>query len=54
LTWIQSYVRDPSRRELLFELNQARERLLKEAPGAEHTGQVDRSYANLVRMWSEL
>jgi PKHD-type hydroxylase len=54
LTWIQSYVRDPARRELLFELNQARERLLKEAPGAEHTGQVDRSYANLVRMWSDL
>ena len=54
LTWIQSYVRDPAQRELLYELNQAREALLKEAPGAEHTGLVDRSYANLVRMWSEL
>ncbi|MFP4062930.1 MAG: Fe2+-dependent dioxygenase [Halochromatium sp.] len=54
LTWIQSYVRDPARRELLYELNQARELLLQEAPGAEHTGWVDRSYANLVRMWSEL
>ncbi len=54
LTWIQSYVRDPAQRELLYELNQARELLLKEAPGAEHTGHVDRSYANLVRMWSEL
>jgi PKHD-type hydroxylase len=54
LTWIQSYVRDPARRELLYELNLAREALLKEAPGAEHTGYVDRSYANLVRMWSDL
>jgi PKHD-type hydroxylase len=54
LTWIQSYVRDPSQRELLFELNQAREKLLKEAPAAEHTALVDRSYANLVRMWSDL
>lgn len=54
LTWIQSYVRDPAQRELLYELNQAREVLLKEAPAAEHTAQVDRSYANLVRMWSEL
>ena len=54
LTWVQSYVRDPARRELLYELNLARERLLKSAPGAEHTGYVDRSYANLVRMWSEL
>jgi len=54
LTWIQSYVRDPARRELLYELNLAREHLLKEAPGTEHTGQVDRSYTNLVRMWSDL
>jgi PKHD-type hydroxylase len=54
LTWIQSYVRDPARRELLYELNLAREHLLREAPGTEHTGQVDRSYANLVRMWSEI
>jgi PKHD-type hydroxylase len=54
LTWIQSYVRDPARRELLYELNLAREYLLREAPGTEHTGQVDRSYANLVRMWSEI
>jgi PKHD-type hydroxylase len=54
LTWIQSYVRDPARRELLYELNLARECLLREAPGAEHTGHVDRSYANLVRMWSDI
>lgn len=54
LTWIQSYVRDPQRRELLYELNLAREHLLRTDPGAEHTGYVDRSYANLVRMWSDL
>jgi PKHD-type hydroxylase len=54
LTWIQSYVRDPSQRELLYELNLARERMLREAPEAETTGYVDRSYANLMRMWAEL
>ncbi|MBK1704857.1 Fe2+-dependent dioxygenase [Halochromatium glycolicum] len=54
LTWVQSYVRDPAQRELLYELNLARETLLKAAPETEHTAQVDRSYANLVRMWSEL
>jgi len=54
LTWIQSYVRDPAQRELLFELNLARERMLKEAPEADTTGYVDRSYANLLRMWAEL
>ena len=54
LTWIQSYVRNPERRELLYELNLAREKLLREAPGEETTGYVDRSYANLLRMWAEL
>jgi PKHD-type hydroxylase len=54
LTWIQSYVRDAARRELLYELNLARERLLKDSPGTETTGYVDRSYANLVRMWADL
>jgi PKHD-type hydroxylase len=54
LTWIQSYVRDPARRELLYELNLARERLLKDQPGTETAGWVDRSYANLLRMWGEL
>ncbi|MBK1633530.1 Fe2+-dependent dioxygenase [Thiohalocapsa halophila] len=54
LTWIQSYVRDPARRELLYELNLAREHLLKTAPEGEHTAQVDRSYSNLVRMWGDV
>jgi PKHD-type hydroxylase len=54
LTWIQSYVRDAARRELLYELNLAREGLLKEAPGSETTGYVDCSYANLLRMWADL
>ncbi len=54
LTWIQSYVRDPAQRELLHELNQAREYLLKEAPDQEATSYVDRSYANLLRMWGDV
>ncbi len=54
LTWIQSYVRDAAQRELLYELNLARERLLKEAPEDPMTGYVDRSYANLLRMWADV
>jgi PKHD-type hydroxylase len=54
LTWIQSYVRDPAQRELLYELNLAREHLLKSAPDDAATAYLDRSYANLVRMWSDL
>ena len=54
LTWMQSYVRDAARRELLFELDQAREHLLRTDPDAETSKYVDRCYANLLRMWGEL
>ncbi len=54
LLWIQSHVRDPAQRELLFDLNQAREQLLREAPEARSTALVDKSFANLVRMWSDV
>jgi PKHD-type hydroxylase len=54
LCWVQSLVRDPAQRELLFELGQARERLLANARGSEESDWVDRSYVNLLRMWSEL
>ena len=54
LCWVQSLVRDPSQRELLFELGQARDRLLANARGSEESEWVDRSYVNLLRMWSEL
>jgi PKHD-type hydroxylase len=54
VTWAQSAVRDPARRELLYGLNQAREKLLREAPQAPETAQVNTAYVNLVRMWSEV
>ena len=54
VSWIQSMVRDPARRELLHELNTAREALMKTAPNDPVTQQVDRSYSNLLRMWAEL
>jgi PKHD-type hydroxylase len=54
VTWVQSLVRDPARRELLYQLNQARETLLKQSPEAPETAQVNTAYVNLVRMWSEL
>lgn len=54
VTWLQSAVRDPAKRELLYELNQARETLLRNAPDAPETALVNRSFVNLVRMWSEV
>ena len=54
VTWVQSLVRDPARRELLYELNQAREKLLQTAPDAEETAKVNTAYMNLVRMWGDI
>lgn len=54
LTWIQSYVRDAARRELLYELDSAREKLLRELPQDAASALVDRSYTNLLRMWAEV
>ncbi len=54
VTWCQSMIRDPAKRELLYQLNQARESLLKNRPDDKETKQVDVSYVNLFRMWSEL
>ena len=54
ITWAQSLVRDPARRELLYGLNAAREKLLQTAPDATETAQVNAAYLNLIRMWSDI
>ena len=54
VVWLQSMIRDPAKRELLYELDQARNKLLQDNPDAEESKQVDHSYVNLVRMWSEV
>ena len=54
VTWVQSLVRDPARRELLYGLNQAREALLSNSPDAPETAQVNAAYLNLVRMWADI
>lgn len=54
IVWLQSMVRDAAKRELLFELDQARNILLQQNPESVEAKQVDRSYVNLLRMWSEV
>jgi len=53
VTWLQSMVRDPAKRELLYKLHQARELLLEKSVGSQETELVSNSYVNLVRMWSD-
>ncbi len=54
VTWIQSMVRDAAKRELLFDLDQARNTLLRQNSEDHTAQQVDRSYVNLLRRWSEV
>ena len=54
VSWIQSSIRDAGKRELLFELNQAREILLTEQPGSKASNKVSASFNNLVRRWVEM
>jgi len=53
VTWVQSRVRDPARREILIDLDLARSKLESTAPKAEETDRAGRAYANLLRMWAE-
>lgn len=54
VTWLQSLVREPARRELLYDMYLVKEKLLAEAPGDEDTKRLDRSYVNLIRMWGDV
>lgn len=54
VTWLQSLVRDPARRELLHELNSVRERLLATKADSEDAQLINKTYVNLVRMWGDL
>ena len=54
VTWLQSLVRDPARRELLHELNSVRERMLANTPESEDAKLINKTYVNLVRMWGDL
>ena len=52
--WIQSLVRDDSRRSLLFDLDVAIQRLAPRLPDDPSVVQLTGVYHNLVRQWAEL
>ena len=49
VTWVQSRVRDPAKRQILFDLGTSSERLVDTACGA----RLSRSYWNLMRLWAD-
>ena len=54
VTWAQSMIKDNAKRELLYELGQARETLLESHKNSVVASQVSNVYANLVRRWCEV
>ncbi len=51
--WIQSYVRDNSAREILWDLAQARDQLSAEAATRSACERVNKAHTNLLRRWAE-
>jgi len=51
--WARSFVRDATRRELLFDLDTARRQLFAREGKSAELDLVSKSFANLMRMWVE-
>ncbi len=54
ITWVQSFVRDAGRREVLHDLDLVRHALARSAPDAPETDLAFKCYANVLRMWAEV
>ena len=52
--WVQSMVRDDSRRALLFDMDNAIQRLNKDVPSHPSIVQLTGVYHNMLRIWAEL
>lgn len=51
--WIQSIVRDPTQRQMLFDLDQAIQRITADTPDSDALLPLTGHYNNLVRMWAD-
>jgi PKHD-type hydroxylase len=53
VTWMQSYIRDPGRREILFDMDVVRRTLMKRPDSQKETDRLSKSYYNLIRTWAD-
>lgn len=53
VTWVQSYVRDDQKREIIGNLAQIKDKMNVLAENALETDLAHHTYANLLRMWAE-
>lgn len=54
VTWVQSWVREMSDREILFDLDTARQLLFEKFGKTPEFDLISKSHANLLRKWAEL
>lgn len=54
VTWVQSHVKDPAQRQILYQLNQVHGALYQQAPNAPATNLLLQTHSNLFRMWADL
>ncbi|MEO1020720.1 MAG: Fe2+-dependent dioxygenase [Pseudomonadota bacterium] len=54
VSWVQSLIRDPAQRELLFDLETARRTLFDSHGKTAEFDLVSKSFHNLLRMWAEI
>ncbi len=54
VTWVQSFVRDPAKRQLLHDIATIKQFLSDEKPDAPETDLAHQAYANLLRLWAEV
>jgi PKHD-type hydroxylase len=53
VSWVQSLVRDPAHREMLFDLDTARRTLFQREGKSREFDLMTKTHANLLRMWAE-
>lgn len=53
IIWVQSKVRDPKKRELLWDLDNAKRQIFSREGKSPTFDAVSKSHANLLRMWAE-
>ena len=51
--WARSFIRDPAQRELLLDLDTARQRIFQKDGKTAEFDLLSKSSANLLRMWAE-
>ncbi len=51
--WVRSWVRDPARREVLFDLDTARRAIFQKEGKSAAFDLISKSHANLLRMWMD-